>query len=44
MPPFISSDLQTELKIFGGYITNQPKENMNEQLEELFTSSLLEST
>ena len=43
MPPFISSDLQTEWKTFGRYVTNQPKENMNEQLKELSTSSMLET-
>ena len=43
MPPFISSDLQMEWKTFEGYITNQPKEDMNEQFEELFTISLLET-
>ena len=39
----ISSDLQTEWKTFRRYITNQPKEDMNEQMEELSTSSMLET-
>ena len=43
MPPFIYSDLQTEWKTFRRDITNQPKKEMNEQLKELFTSSLLET-
>ena len=38
MPPFISSDLQTEWKFFRRYILNQPKEDMNEQLKEMPTS------
>ena len=42
MPHFTSSDLQTDRKTFRGYITNQPKEDMNEQLKEWSTSSMLE--
>ena len=41
MPPFISSDWQMELNTFQRYITNHPKEDMNEQLKELSTSSML---
>ena len=43
MPPFISSDLQTEGKSFPRYITNLPKKDMNEQLKKLSTSSMLET-
>ena len=43
MPPFISSDLPTELKTFQRYITNQPKKDMNEPLKEMSTSSMLET-
>ena len=41
-PAFVSSDLPTEWKTFRRYITNQPKEDMNKQLKELSTSSMLE--
>ena len=43
MPPFNSSDLQMEWKTFRRYISNQPKEDMNEQLNKLSTSSMLET-
>jgi len=39
---FVSSDLPTEWKTFRRYITNQPKEDINKQLKELSTSSMLE--
>ena len=41
-PSFISSDLRKEWKTFRRYITNQPKEDINEQLKELSTNSMLE--
>ena len=43
MPPFIFFDLQMDWKTFLRYITNQAKEDMNEQLKELSTSSMLET-
>ena len=39
---FVSSHLPTEWKTFRRYITNQPKEDINKQLKELSTSSMLE--
>ena len=41
-PAFVSSDLLIEWKTFRKYITNQPKEDINKQLKELSTSSMLE--
>ena len=41
-PAFVYSDLPTEWKTFRRYITNQPKEDINKQLKELSTSSMLE--
>ena len=41
-PAFVSSDLPTEWKTFRKYVTSQPKEDMNTQLKELSTSSMLE--
>ena len=43
MPALVSSDLKTEWKTYRRYITNQPKENMKEQLKELSTNSMLET-
>ena len=43
MPAFVSSDLPTKWKTFRRYITNQPKEDMNELLKELSTNSMLET-
>ena len=43
MPAFVDSDLPTECKTYQRYIANQPKEDMNEQLKELFTNSMLET-
>ena len=41
MAATITSDLLTEWKTFRRYITNQPRENFNEQLKELFTTSMM---
>ena len=43
VPAIISSDLLTEWKIFRPYITNQPRENLNEQLRELSTNSMMQT-
>ena len=43
MPALVSSDLPTEWKTFRRYITNQPKEDLNQQLKELSTNSMLET-
>ena len=43
MPAFVNSDLPTEWKTYRRYIANQPKEDMNEQLKELSTNSMLET-
>ena len=43
MPALVSSDLKTEWKTYRRYITDQPKENMKEQLKELSTNSMLET-
>ena len=45
MPAVItsSSDLPTEWKIFRQYITNQPKEDIKEQLKELSTNPMMQT-
>ena len=45
MPAVItsSSELLTEWKTFWGYITNQPKEDIKEQLKELFTNYMMQN-
>ena len=46
MPAVItsSSDLPTEWKTFQRYITNQPREDIKEQLKELSTNSMMQTT
>ena len=45
MPAVInsSSDLTTEWKTFRRYITNQPREDIKEQLKELSTNSMMQT-
>ena len=45
MPAVItsSSDLPTERKTFRRYITNQPREDLKEQLKELSTYSMMQT-
>ena len=45
MPAVItsSSDLPTEWKTFRRYITNQPREDIKEQLKELSTNSMMQT-
>ena len=38
-----SSDLPTEWKTFRRYITNQPREDIKEQLKELSTNSMMQT-
>ena len=41
MPAFVNPDVPTEWKTFQRYITNQPKEDLNEQLKELSANPML---
>ena len=41
MPAFVNPDVTTEWKTFRRYITNQPKEDLNEQLKELSANPML---
>ena len=45
MPPVItsSSDLPTEWRTFRRYVTNQPREDIKEQLKELSTNSMMQT-
>ena len=45
MPPVITSslDLPTEWRAFRRYITNQPREDIKEQLKELSTNSMMQT-
>ena len=43
MPAFVNSDSPTEWKMYQRYIANQPKEDINEQLKELSTNSMLKT-
>ena len=40
----LSSDLPTEWKIFRRYITNQSREDIKDQLKELSTNSMMQTT